>query len=80
MEKTNFYIQLEVQIDDDGNKAVVPYVFDSKSEAEAKHFTVLAYAAQSTIPYHGSVIIGDDMIVTDSKVYDRRTTSTEATE
>ena len=71
-----FYIVNEIQIVD-GVKAVIPYVFDDKKDAEAKYYTILSAAALSTIDYHGAVLMacGNDIAVLMSKAYDNMTAS-----
>ena len=68
----NFYVQLEVQVSTSGTKSVMPFVFENETDALAKHYTVLAAAAASTIPYHASFIIRSDGITTEGRVFDRR--------
>ena len=72
MEKTTFYIQLEVQISADGTKAVLPIAYDDLNSALAKHYAVLSAAAVSEIPYHASFILQDNSVLVDGRVFDRR--------
>lgn len=68
----DFYIQIEVQEDAQGTASVIPFVFSDEASALAKHFTVAAAAAASTLPYHASFIIRSDGITTEGRVFDRR--------
>ena len=67
-----FYIQFEVQVSKNGEKSVTPFVFDDLNAAYAKHYTILAAAAVSTIPYHASFIIGNTTGIIDSKIFYHR--------
>ena len=64
-----FYIQQEVQVNDKGTKSVIPLIYDDLNEALAKHYTVLAAAAKSTLPYHGSFILRNDGIVIEGRYF-----------
>lgn len=66
-----FYLTTEVMIDNEGNKGVLPFTFDTYEAALAKYYTVLSAAASSTVPYHACFIIRSDGVMTDGKVFDR---------
>ena len=67
-----FYIQIEVQVNSEGTKSVIPMVYDDINAAYAKHYTVLSVAAASDIPYHASFIIRSDGTMIEGRVFDRR--------
>lgn len=66
-----FYLTTEVMIDNEGNKGVLPFTFDTYEAALAKYYYVLSAAASSTVPYHACFIIRSDGVMTDGKVFDR---------
>ena len=74
MEKTTFYTTIENQVREDGSRGLLYDHFDDYDAALAKLYTILAAAAVSEIPYHSGYIIRDDGIMTDGRVFDRRTT------
>ena len=45
----------------DGSGAVVPMAYTDKADAWNKFYTVLGYAAKSSVPKHGAVIIKQDL-------------------
>ena len=67
-ENTLTYV-LEVQSGESG--AVIPFAFasDQRSAIDSKYYTILAAAAQSSVPRHGAMIIDEDCIVEDRKVF-----------
>lgn len=67
-----FYTVIEVQVNAGGNVGVLPYGFDNYEAALAKLYTVLAAAAASGLPYHACHILRSDGILTDGRVFDRR--------
>ena len=68
-----FYIVIEVQMDGNGTKSVVPVAYDNKTAAESAAYTTLSYAVASTIPYHAVIVLrSDGAIVSPSAVFDRR--------
>lgn len=67
-----FYTVIEVQVNAGGNVGVLPYGFDNYDAALAKLYTVLAVAAASGLPYHACWILRSDGILTDGRVFDRR--------
>lgn len=73
MEKTPFYTTIENQIRQDGSKGLLYDHFEDYNAALAKLYTILAAAASSNIPYHSGHIMRSDGIVTDGRVFDRRT-------
>lgn len=64
---------IENQIRQDGSKGLLYDHFDTYDAALAKLYTILAAAAVSGIPYHSGHILRDDGILTDGRVFDRRT-------
>lgn len=73
MDKVTFYTTIENQVRNDGSKGLLYDHFDSYDSALAKLYTILAAAATSEIPYHSGCIIRDDGVMTDGRVFDRRT-------
>ena len=69
-ENTLTYV-LEVQSGESG--AVIPFAFPSnqRSAIDSKYYSLLAAAAQSSVPRHGAMIIDEDCIVEDRKVFIR---------
>lgn len=76
MEKVTMYTTIENQIREDGSKGLLYDHFTDYNEALAKLYTILAAAAVSGIPYHSGHVLRDDGIITDGRVFDRRTEST----
>ena len=63
---------LEVQSGETG--AVIPFAFasDQRSAIDSKYYTILAAAAQSSVPRHGAMVIDEDLncnVTTDRKVF-----------
>ena len=60
---------LEVQSGESG--AVIPFAFasDQRSAIDSKYYSILAAAAQSSVPRHGAMIIDEDCFVEDRKVF-----------
>lgn len=73
MEKTTFYTTIENQVRNDGSKGLLYDHFDTYEAALAKLYTILAAAAVSKIPFHSGHILRSDGIMTDGRVFDRRT-------
>lgn len=73
MEKTTFYTTIENQVRNDGSRGLLYDHFDSYDAALAKLYTILAAAAVSEIPFHSGHILRSDGIMTDGRVFDRRT-------
>jgi hypothetical protein len=63
------YIVLETQTSIDGTVGsfITPYA--SRAEAESKYYTVLAYAALSSVYQHTAFLLTDDGYVIMSKSY-----------
>lgn len=76
MEKTTFYTTIENQVRNDGSKGLLYDHFDTYEAALAKLYTILAAAAVSEIPFHSGHILRSDGIMTDGRVFDRRTSVT----
>lgn len=73
MEKTTFYTTIENQVRNDGSKGLLYDHYDTYEAALAKLYTILAAAAVSKIPFHSGHILRSDGIMTDGRVFDRRT-------
>ena len=67
------YTTIENQIRNDGSYGLLYDHFTSYETALAKLYTILAAASVSEIPYHAGYIIRSDGIMTDGRVFDRRT-------
>lgn len=67
-----FYIVIETQVDSNEHVGVIPYAFTDYNAALAKLYTVLSVAAASNLPYHAGHILRSDGIMTDGRVFDRR--------
>ena len=64
------YIVTEIQTNANGQVAVVePYVTESKDAAENKYHTILAYAAQSTLPKHAAIMYSEEGFTLKSECY-----------
>ena len=70
------YTTIENQIRTDGSKGLLYDHFDTYEAALAKLYTILAAAAVSEIPFHSGHILRSDGIMTDGRVFDRRTEAT----
>ncbi len=52
------YIVIEVQ--NDGNQtSTLTNVYEDKDQARGKYYEVLAFAAQSALPYHSALLIDE---------------------
>ena len=67
-----FFTVLEIQ-SNEGTKACIPTIYENENDALAKYYTVLAAAAISAIEYHAAHIIRSDGVMTEGRVFDRRT-------
>ena len=67
------YTTIENQVRDDGSKGLLYDHYTDYNAALAKLYTILQAAAVSNLPYHAGFIIRDDGIMTDGRVFDRRT-------
>lgn len=55
------YIVIEMQTDASGNVSIpAPASYDNLNDAEAKFHTILAAAAQSTLPVHSAIIVDNE--------------------
>ena len=72
------YTTIENQIRTDGSYGLLYDHFTDYDAALAKLYTILAAAAVSELPYHSGHIMRDDGIITDGRVFDRRTTDAES--
>ena len=68
-----FYTTIENQAREDGSRGLLYDHFENYDAALAKLYTILAAAATSGLPYHSGHIMRSDGILTDGRVFDRRT-------
>ena len=54
------YIVIEIQKNNEGIISTLITIHDTKNKAENKYYTILAYAAVSTLPLHGAVMLHED--------------------
>ena len=54
------YIVMEIQKSSEGALSTLVTTHDTKNKAENKYYTILAYAAVSTLPLHGAVMLHED--------------------
>ena len=67
------YTTIENQVRDDGSKGLLYDHYTDYNAALAQLYAILQAAAVSNLPYHAGFIIRDDGIMTDGRVFDRRT-------
>lgn len=72
-----FYTTIENQLRSDGSRGLLYDHYDTEEDALAKLYTILAAAAVSELPYHSGHILRSDGIITDGRVFDRRTETEE---
>lgn len=72
-----FYTTIENQLRSDGSRGLLYDHYDTEEDALAKLYTILAAAAVSELPYHSGHILRSDGIITDGRVFDRRTATEE---
>lgn len=70
--KNMFYVTIENQVRKDGSKGLLFDHFDDYNAALAKLYSILNAAATSGLPYHSGHIMRSDGILTDGRVFDRR--------
>jgi hypothetical protein len=56
------FIVVEVQKSADDKIATLVTSFDERNDAESKYHNILSYAAVSTLPKHGAIILSDDCV------------------
>lgn len=54
------YIVLEIQKNDNNVISTLITTHEDKNEAMSKYHTVLGYAAVSTLPLHGAVLLNEE--------------------
>lgn len=64
------YIVLEIQTQADGTVATLSDSFNDLNSAYNKYYTVLAYAAISTLPRHSACLIDNTGFLQESKYFD----------
>ena len=62
------FIVVEIQKND--TVATLASTHETRNEAENKYHTVLAYAAVSTLPKHGAVMLDEDGIYIKSECFE----------
>ncbi len=72
-----FYTTIENQLRSDGSRGLLYDHYETEEAALAKLYTILAAAAVSELPYHSGHILRSDGIITDGRVFDRRTETEE---
>lgn len=70
MEENLKYVVLEMQTDSEGVVATLTDTFDRIDSAYNKYYTILAYAAVSTLPRHAACLISNDGVIYDSRHFD----------
>lgn len=80
MDKTVFYTTIENQVREDGSRGLLYDHFDDLDDALAKHYTILAAAAKSGLPYHAGHILRSDGVLIEGRVFDRRSDPAPAAE
>lgn len=63
------YIVLEIQTNLDGTVGTLAYDYTDRNVAEQKYHTVLAAAAVSEIPTHAAVLMTNEGVTIESKMY-----------
>ena len=66
-----YYIVTELQVNN-GNPAVVSYVFTDYNDALAKYYTILSVACKSTLEVHGAFLASSEGIQLMGQVFDRQ--------
>ena len=64
------YIVVEMQTQADGTVSILTDAFDNLNAAYNKYYTILAYAAISTVPKHSAMILTTNGQVWESKYFD----------
>lgn len=64
------YVVVEMQTQADGTVSVLTNSFDNLDAAYNKYYTVLAYAAISTLPRHSACLIDNTGFLQESKYFD----------
>lgn len=64
------YIVIEMQTNGEGVVATLTNAFDNLDAAYNKYYTVLAYAAISTLPRHAASLMTNDGMLYESKYFD----------
>ena len=65
------FIVMEIQKSANGQVATLVSTFEKQNEAESKYYDILKYAAISSLPKHGAVILTEDGFAFMNKCYDR---------
>ena len=66
------FTTIENQIRDDGSRGLLYDHFESEEAALAKHFSTLAAAAVSGLPFHEAVLLSTDRGLIERRFFDRR--------
>ena len=67
--KMNFIV-IELQTTE--TTSALNYVFADRLQAEQKYHEILSYAAVSTVPIHGAVMLTSEGVMINSEYYDHR--------
>lgn len=63
------YLVMEIQKWDSGIVQTPTYAYDDRNSAEAKYHSILAAAAQSSLPIHACVMLTEDGRLVRTEVY-----------
>lgn len=71
------YVVIEIQTNADNTVGILTSSHNTFPEAQNKYYTVLAYAAISTVPLHSAVILSEtgDVLSTEHFVHEEQTES-----
>ena len=64
------YVVVEMQTNLDGTVSVLTDTFTTVEEAYNKYYTILAYAAISTLPAHSAALLTNKGMLIESKVFE----------
>lgn len=64
------YVVIEMQTDAEGTVVSLTDSFDNLDAAYNKYYTILAYAAISTLPRHAASLLTNDGLLYESKSFD----------
>ena len=65
------YYVIELQTGAEG--AALPNAYTNRPDAEEKYHQILQYAAKSTVPKHGAVLMNEDGFIIKSEMYTHET-------
>lgn len=67
------YYILEIQKNEDGVYSHLVQTANTKNEADSKYYTVLSYAAISSLPHHAAVLLDENGLVYANASYKHET-------